>query len=318
MAADADFCTPVGHTNLIEVRARPQHLFNTGSCILLISVAEDVCFGPAGIPDVLAAAARPQIPELPTVHAVVQREGRSCTHQVAWPNGETGSSEAPAAVESLAHEFPFQLDPFQSVAVAALEAGDSVLVAAHTSAGKTVVAQYAIAMVLRDKSRMCRACKGRASCSAGHGRSGGGCDDTTYFQCSIPLITVKTHTRPDLSLPCNAATLQLHTQLSDASVAGTSKPACDAKCTDTNRAQVIYTSPLKALSNQKYKEFAEDFADVGLMTGDITINPEASCLVMTTEILRSMLYHGSDVVREVQLLVYDEIHYIKVRGQPVF
>jgi superfamily II helicase len=76
--------------------------------------------------------------------------------------------------------------------------------------------------------------------------------------------------------------------------------------------QVIYTSPLKALSNQKFKEFAEDFSDVGLMTGDITINPEASCLVMTTEILRSMLYHGSEVVREVQLLVFDEIHYIKV------
>ena len=81
--------------------------------------------------------------------------------------------------------------------------------------------------------------------------------------------------------------------------------------------QVIYTSPLKALSNQKYKEFAEDFADVGLMTGDITINPEASCLVMTTEILRSMLYHGSEIVREVQLLVYDEIHYIKVRSAPL-
>ena len=77
--------------------------------------------------------------------------------------------------------------------------------------------------------------------------------------------------------------------------------------------QVVYTSPLKALSNQKYKEFAEDFADVGLMTGDVTINPEASCLVMTTEILRSMLYHGSEVVREAQLLVYDEIHYIKAR-----
>ena len=76
--------------------------------------------------------------------------------------------------------------------------------------------------------------------------------------------------------------------------------------------QVIYTSPLKALSNQKYREFYEEFGDVGLMTGDVTINPNASCLVMTTEILRSMLYYGSEVVREVQLLVYDEIHYIKV------
>jgi ATP-dependent RNA helicase DOB1 len=77
--------------------------------------------------------------------------------------------------------------------------------------------------------------------------------------------------------------------------------------------QVIYTSPLKALSNQKYKEFAEDFGDVGLMTGDITIRPEASCLVMTTEILRSMLYQGSEIVREARVIVYDEIHYIKVQ-----
>jgi ATP-dependent RNA helicase DOB1 len=55
----------------------------------------------------------------------------------------------------------------------------------------------------------------------------------------------------------------------------------------------VYTSPLKALSNQKYRELAEQFGDVGLMTGDVTINPGASCLVMTTEILRSMLYKGS-------------------------
>jgi replicative superfamily II helicase len=77
--------------------------------------------------------------------------------------------------------------------------------------------------------------------------------------------------------------------------------------------QVIYTSPLKALSNQKYKEFVEEFKDVGLMTGDITINPNASCLVLTTEILRSMLYHCSEVVAEAQLIVFDEIHYLKVR-----
>jgi ATP-dependent RNA helicase DOB1 len=76
--------------------------------------------------------------------------------------------------------------------------------------------------------------------------------------------------------------------------------------------QVIYTSPLKALSNQKYKEFVEEFTDVGLMTGDITINPEASCLVLTTEILRSMLYHCSEVVAEARIIIFDEIHYIKV------
>lgn len=68
-------------------------------------------------------------------------------------------------------------------------------------------------------------------------------------------------------------------------------------CRDKQR--VIYTSPLKALSNQKYREFYEEFRDVGLLTGDVTINPNASCLVMTTEILRSMLYNGSEVVREV-------------------
>ena len=50
---------------------------------------------------------------------------------------------------------------------------------------------------------------------------------------------------------------------------------------------------------QKYRQLYEEFQDVGLMTGDVTINPNASCLVMTTEILRSMLYKGSEVVREV-------------------
>ena len=59
-----------------------------------------------------------------------------------------------------------------------------------------------------------------------------------------------------------------------------------------NKQRVIYTTPIKALSNQKYRDFSEEFKDVGLMTGDVTINPNASCLIMTTEILRSMLYRG--------------------------
>ena len=84
-----------------------------------------------------------------------------------------------------------------------------------------------------------------------------------------------------------------------------------------DNARVIYTSPLKALSNQKYREFQDTFGDVGLMTGDVVINPSASCLVMTTEILRSMLYRGSEVVREVSLIVYDEIHYIKDKERGV-
>ncbi len=114
-----------------------------------------------------------------------------------------------------------------------IERDESVLVAAHTSAGKTAVAEYAIAKSLRDKQR------------------------------------------------------------------------------------VIYTSPIKALSNQKYRDLQEEFGDVGLMTGDMTINPNATCLIMTTEILRSMLYRGSEVVREVAWVIYDEVHYMRDKERGV-
>lgn len=107
-----------------------------------------------------------------------------------------------------ARSYPFALDPFQSLSIASIEREESVLVSAHTSAGKTVVAEYAIAQCFKRNQR------------------------------------------------------------------------------------VIYTSPIKALSNQKFRDFQAEFGDVGLMTGDVTINPTASCLVMTTEILRSMLYRG--------------------------
>ncbi|KAM3510790.1 hypothetical protein MY11210_005571 [Beauveria gryllotalpidicola] len=131
-----------------------------------------------------------------------------------------------------ARTYAFKLDPFQSLSVASIERDESVLVSAHTSAGKTVVAEYAIAQCLKRNQR------------------------------------------------------------------------------------VIYTSPIKALSNQKYRDFEALFGDVGLMTGDVTINPTASCLVMTTEILRSMLYRGSEIMREVAWVVFDEIHYMrdKTRG----
>ncbi|KAK9931577.1 hypothetical protein M0R45_018849 [Rubus argutus] len=81
--------------------------------------------------------------------------------------------------------------------------------------------------------------------------------------------------------------------------------------------RVIYTSPVKALSNQKYREFNQEFEDVGLMTGDVTISPNASCLVMTTEILRGMLYRGSEVLKEVAWVIFDEIHYMKDRERGV-
>jgi len=137
------------------------------------------------------------------------------------------SSRPPAKV------YPFPLDPFQQTAINYVEKNESVLVAAHTSAGKTVVAEYAIAKSLRDGQR------------------------------------------------------------------------------------VVYTSPIKALSNQKYRDLQEEFEDVGLMTGDITINPSATCLVMTTEILRSMLYRGSEVMREVAWVIYDEVHYMRDKERGV-
>jgi ATP-dependent RNA helicase DOB1 len=52
----------------------------------------------------------------------------------------------------------------------------------------------------------------------------------------------------------------------------------------------VYTSPWKTLNNQTYQELAEEVLDVGLMTGDMVLNEDASCIIMTTEILRSMLY----------------------------
>ena len=53
------------------------------------------------------------------------------------------------------------------------------------------------------------------------------------------------------------------------------------------------------------------------MTGDVTINPSASCLIMTTEILRSMLYRGSEIMREVAWVIFDEIHYMRDKERGV-
>ncbi|XP_031173541.1 exosome RNA helicase MTR4 [Sander lucioperca] len=149
-----------------------------------------------------------------------------CSHEVALPASDDYKPLKPR-VGKAAKEYPFVLDPFQREAILCIDNNESVLVSAHTSAGKTVCAEYAIALALREKQR------------------------------------------------------------------------------------VIFTSPIKALSNQKYREMYEEFQDVGLMTGDVTINPTASCLVMTTEILRSMLYRGSEIMREVAWVVFDEIHYMR-------
>ncbi|XP_050304302.1 exosome RNA helicase MTR4 [Anthonomus grandis grandis] len=156
----------------------------------------------------------------------------SCTHEVACPPGQKYAPLQPREGEP-AKVYPFTLDPFQNESILCVDNNQSVLVSAHTSAGKTVIAEYAVAKSLKNKQR------------------------------------------------------------------------------------VIYTTPIKALSNQKYREFLEEFKDVGLVTGDVTINPSASCLIMTTEILRNMLYRGSEIMREVGWVVFDEIHYMRDKERGV-
>ena len=98
---------------------------------------------------------------------------------------------------------------------------------------------------------------------------------------------------------------------------GCRPPPRHARRSLKNKQRVIYTSPIKALSNQKFRELQEEFTDVGLMTGDVTINPSATCLVMTTEILRSMLYRGSEIMREIGWVVFDEVHYMRDKERGV-
>ena len=93
-----------------------------------------------------------------------------------------------------------------------------------------------------------------------------------------------------------------------------------AHCLNNNK-KIIYTSPTKSLSNQKYKEFSEIFPDVGILTGDIKMNPEAQCVIMTTEILLNILYrggegHGASVkINDIGAVIFDEAHYINDRDR---
>ena len=76
--------------------------------------------------------------------------------------------------------------------------------------------------------------------------------------------------------------------------------------------KVIYTAPIKALSNQKYKDFCEEYGKekIGLLTGDIVKNPTAPILIMTTEIYRNMALSGDPIMDTISYVVFDEIHYI--------
>ena len=75
---------------------------------------------------------------------------------------------------------------------------------------------------------------------------------------------------------------------------------------------VIYTAPVKALSNQKYRDFREQYGDerVGVLTGDVSINPDAAILIMTTEIFRNSLFEASDRIQKTGWVIFDEIHYL--------
>ncbi|MFH1399980.1 MAG: DEAD/DEAH box helicase [Nanoarchaeota archaeon] len=76
--------------------------------------------------------------------------------------------------------------------------------------------------------------------------------------------------------------------------------------------RIIYTSPIKALSNQKFKEFTREYGKqaVGLMTGDVVINPGAMVVIMTTEIYRNMLLAHDPFVEDISYVIFDEVHYI--------
>ena len=80
----------------------------------------------------------------------------------------------------------------------------------------------------------------------------------------------------------------------------------------------FYTAPIKALSNQKYQDLKEMYGEnrVGLLTGDTSINSEAPLVVMTTEVLRNMIYSNSHTLKDLGFVVMDEVHYLadKFRG----
>lgn len=83
----------------------------------------------------------------------------------------------------------------------------------------------------------------------------------------------------------------------------------------TPNQKAFYTTPMKALSNQKFRELVEVYGaeNVGLLTGDTNINGNARIVVMTTEVLRNMLYADSAALRELQYVVMDEVHYLADR-----
>ena len=78
-----------------------------------------------------------------------------------------------------------------------------------------------------------------------------------------------------------------------------------------NNKKAVYTAPIKALSNQKFREFQAVFPEkIGILTGDVSINPEAPILIMTTEIFRNKILEEAESLADYSWIIFDEIHYL--------
>ncbi len=154
----------------------------------------------------------------------------------AHPIGDVANEDAALSSQRVTNDasralfhalYPFPLDPFQEDAILLLERGESVMVAAPTGTGKTVVAEYAVHAAF------------------------------------------------------------------------------------ARHARVMYTTPIKALSNQKFRDLRARYGDaVGLLTGDVSVNPRAPILVMTTEVVRNMLIQSPWEMDTVDAIIFDEIHFL--------
>lgn len=84
------------------------------------------------------------------------------------------------------------------------------------------------------------------------------------------------------------------------------------ECLKKLEKKVIYTAPIKALSNQKFRDFKTQYGEehIGILTGDIVINPHARILIMTTEIYRNMLLQQDPIIRDISYVIFDEIHFM--------